>query len=70
MIVSLVFLGISQSLITLGVHAYLVKGIRVKDGDAEDYPFTINSIYDLSRLRSEGMMFGAFIGSIGFCVGM
>ena len=66
MLVSLILLGVSQSLITLGCHTYLIKGVRVASGETEDYPFTINSLYTLSRVKSQGMFLGAIIGSIGF----
>jgi len=70
MFLSLVFLGISQSLIIQGCHTYLIKGVRVQSGEQEDYPFNINSIYTLSRVKSQGMLLGAFTGSMALVVYM
>jgi hypothetical protein len=62
-------MGISQSLISLGTHAYLIKGVQVdsnEDGSFEDYPFTINQITNLGRMKLEGQFVGAFAGAICF----
>lgn len=48
MIVGLMLMGLSQSLITMGCHTYLIKAINVETNEygegTQDYPFTVNSI--------------------------
>jgi len=69
MVISLVLMGISQSLITMGCHTYLLKAINAdvnESGELEDYPFTVNSIHTLGRLKNEGYFIGAF--SMSMCL--
>ena len=69
MLSGLVLMGISQSLITLGGHTYMIKAINedLNDmGENDSYPFSVMSIQTLGRLKNEGQ----FIGSVAVSVCM
>ena len=64
---SLVLMGISQSLITMGGHTYLLKAINIdinEQGETDNYPFTVESINTLGGLKNQGYFLGTFAVSI------
>ena len=62
-------MGISQSLVIMGCHTYLLKAINVdvnEDGGNDSYPFTVESINSLGGIKNVGYFLGAFGVSISF----